>query len=350
MERCSIASTRTDISRPLAGSNVETRRTLPKLILLFGPTGVGKTSLLDRLFAGLAEIVSADALQIYRKMNIGTAKPDSSLLKRLPHHLIDILEIGSSFSVGDFCRRADQAISDILSRGKLPVISGGTAFYLKAWLLGLPDTPATDPQIRRSVEQRWNDADIDELRSALSGVDPESAERIGTNDRYRLMRAMEVFQQTGRPLSSFTVPETPRSDYSVLSIGLSRERTELYRRINARVEQMFQGGLEEEIRTLREAGAKPEDPGMKAIGYREWFEFSGASGPGDGLCDEVREQIKSRVARNSRRYAKRQITFFSSLPAVHWFDASENPYRPGGLIETIEKFLGYKICYQSLDQ
>jgi tRNA dimethylallyltransferase len=324
-ERCSIVSNRTDP---------------PKVILLFGPTGVGKTVLLERLFSRGAEVVSADALQVYKHLDIGTAKPDAGTLSRLPHHLINIIDYTESFSVGEFCRRADESIHDILSRGLLPVISGGTAYYLKAWLLGTPETPLVNPKIRRSLEEKWRGRDDESLRDEVMRLDPVSAGRIGGRDRYRMLRVLEVHAQTGRPLSDFKVPGEPRTDFRTLSIGLRRNRTELYRRIDERVEQMFRDGLASEAALLREKGARRNHPGMKAIGYREWFGEDGEETPDP-------ERVKELIARNSRRYAKRQITFFASLPEVHWYDAGEDPDTPGGIKDTIRAFLDETA---SLDQ
>ncbi len=265
-------------------------------------------------------------------MNIGTAKPDAEILSRIPHHLINIIDYSESFSVGDFCSRADEAVKEIIQRGNLPVLSGGTAYYLKSWLLGMPATPVSNPQIRAALANHWADKSDEELKRELELIDPESAARIGRGDRYRMLRAIEVHKQSGRPLSSYNIPDTPREDYQVLSIGLKRERSDLYRRINQRVEQMFEEGLPEEVAALINRGAAREHPGMKAIGYREWF-----GEPGEPL--PAAAEVKELIARNTRRYAKRQITFFASLPDVHWFNASQDSDIPGIINSLIDEFL-----------
>ncbi|MCG8452113.1 MAG: tRNA (adenosine(37)-N6)-dimethylallyltransferase MiaA [Spirochaetales bacterium] len=288
------------------------------------------------MFSQEAEIISADALQVYKGLDIGTAKPSPSLLQRIPHHLIDILDYTQSFSAGDFCDRTQECIQEIHSRGNLPVLSGGTAFYFKAWLMGLPQTPPSDPLIRQRVEERWIHQDEDAIREALFQVDEVSAQRIGRRDRYRLLRALEVHEQTGKALSSFDVPNTPRQDYPILSLGLRREREELYQRIDQRVDAMMKAGLAHEVAELRAGGARPEHPGMKAIGYQEWFPSE------DGREPEL-EQVQNLIARNSRRYAKRQITFFSSLPDVHWFHPEMEIQGPSGMKETVQKFLNENL-------
>ena len=302
------------------------------VVLLFGPTGVGKTALVDRLFAGRGEVVSADALQVYKSLDIGTAKPDAGLLSRIPHHLINLLHYSQPFNVADFVRLADQAVTDIHRRNRLPVLSGGTAYYFRGWLCGLPETPKADQRIRTEVEDRWASSGNNELMEAVRAVDPVSAERLGAGDRYRMLRVLEVYRQTGRPLSEFPVPDTPREDYRILVLGLRRDRQELYERIDRRVDEMFRQGLAEEVAGLRKRGARPDHPGMKAIGYREWFSPEGEDEPDP-------EEVRKQIAANSRRYAKRQMTFFSSLPGVEWFDAAVDPDIPGGISDRINSFL-----------
>ncbi len=291
-------------------------------VFLFGPTAVGKTAVLSALGDRPVEVVSADSMQVYRGMDIGTAKPSPELLHQLPHHLIDIRDPDERYDVGAFVDDANDAIDDILARGRLPVVAGGTGFYFKHLLLGLPEAPRCDPEIRERVQEEAERAGLSGIAERLRRVDPESADRIAGTDRYRIMRALEVFDQTGRPLSSFAMSGPPRSDLAVTSVALARERSELHERIAARVSEMFGAGLRDEVERLAEAGYGAAAPGMRAIGYREFFGRDGALRPREDDGSIAREIVVS-----SRRYAKRQETFFRRLP-----DPVEVPARQ---IETV---------------
>ncbi|MDR0302535.1 MAG: tRNA (adenosine(37)-N6)-dimethylallyltransferase MiaA, partial [Treponema sp.] len=251
-------------------------KTNSPVLILFGPTASGKTGILLELFnssSGLqAEVVSADSMQVYRGMDIGTAKPSVEERARLPHHLIDIRDPSQQFNAGDFVRLADEACKEIASRGKLPVVSGGTGFYLKNFIMGLSEAPPSNEEIRAELKNELQEKGSVALMTELAAADPVSAGRIHINDEYRLLRALEVWRSCGQPLSSFEVnSEKKRSCFRFITIGLSREREELYRRINLRCEEMFRRGLAEEVRSLYEKGYTPNDPGLRAIGYREFF-------------------------------------------------------------------------------
>ena len=278
--------------------------------MVFGPTAVGKTDFLLH-FEHIAEIINSDSLQVYRHMSIGTAKPDNSVTCRIPHHLIDCIDPDDEFSAGDFVREADRLCQEIYSHGKLPVISGGTGFFLKNFIYGLPSAPASSKEIRIQLQKRLEKEGLEALREELHSKDPESWERIKPLDSYRILRALEVFYSSGSPLSDFKLPDTVRSGYRFLLIGLIRDRAELYERINGRVEAMFRAGLPEEYKKLRAMGYRSACPGLSAIGYRE---FSLMEELGSLTLNDVKELIKQ----NSRNYAKRQITFFKALPDVHW--------------------------------
>ncbi|MDR1399187.1 MAG: tRNA (adenosine(37)-N6)-dimethylallyltransferase MiaA [Treponema sp.] len=303
------------------------------VFLLFGPTASGKTEVLETLFTGagvfsLAEIVSADSMQVYRGMDIGTAKPSQELRARIPHHLIDVRAPDESFSVGDFVHLASELCTDIAARGKLPVLSGGTGFYLKNFVQGLPAAPPSDVLIRRELREELSLRGAAALAEELASCDPISAARIHINDTYRLLRALEVVRLTGKPLSSFAMNgQRALSRYRFLLIGLERPREELYQRINERCAAMFRVGLADEVRRLFEAGYTPKAPGLRAIGYHEFFEEDAT---GNFALKTNLDEVEALIARDSRHYAKRQITYFASLTnndgqPVHWVSAAAPP-------------------------
>lgn len=281
------------------------------VLVVFGPTASGKTALALELFdsGGIpAEIISADSMQVYRGMDIGTAKPDRALLEKLPHHVIDIRNPNEQFSAGDFVRLGDSACADIHARGKLPVILGGTAFYIRNFLYGLPVTPESDPATRAELIERMKNEGAAALHRELAVCDPESAKRIHIHDEYRIIRALEVFAASGRPLSSFGLSESFRPGYRFLVFSLDRAREELNERIDRRVLEMFDQGLEAEVSRLREEGYVAADPGMQAIGYREFFMEDVAARGRDAICAQIQN--------DSRKYAKRQETFIRPMQCV----------------------------------
>jgi tRNA dimethylallyltransferase len=285
------------------------------VLVLFGPTAVGKTELLERLAVTFSsiEVINADSMQVYRGLDVGTAKPSRQVLQRIPHHLIDIVDPETQVSAGEFVRRAERLYRELKDRGRLPVLCGGSAYYLRSFICGLPDAPASDPEVRRELKKELRSRGLAGLLAELTVVDPVTRSAVAEGDRHRVLRALEVFRSTGRPLSSFVNPSQPRPGYRFLLIGLHRERQELYQRIDARVLEMFRQGLKEEVKELLRRGYGPEDPGLRGIGYREFLQMR----EGCPTLSEVREAVQ----RNSRRYAKRQITFFNGLPEVHWVPA-----------------------------
>ncbi len=249
-------------------------------------------------------------------MDIGTAKPSKELQQRVPHHLIDILEPDEQFDLGAFVRRADELVQEILNRGKIPVISGGTAFYLKHFIYGLPSAPRSDPAVRAELRDELDKKGLAALFRELEQIDPPSAGRIEPGDAYRVIRALEVYRVSGKPLSAYTPPSSPRPGLNILSVGLYREREELNRRIDRRVERMFEEGLVDEVKTLMRRGFGPKAPGMKGIGYREFFVMR------ESGCITF-PRLKEMIQQHSRRYAKRQMTFFRSIPGVVWINPED---------------------------
>lgn len=294
------------------------------VIVIFAPTASGKTALTRELFSPSgshfifkAEIISADSQAVYRGMDIGTAKPDKEFCKEIPHHLIDILNPEQQFNVSDFVDAADNACEDIYSRGKIPVVCGGTGFYIRNFLYGVPPTPVSDEKIRNELKNRIEKEGNQALYDELQKIDPESAAKIHVNDAYRICRALEVFYISGNTRTSFQIEQKLREKYDFLFIVLQPQRDTLYERIRQRVDLMFDEGLEQEIKGLLSKGYTKDTPGLKAIGYSEWFESEN--------LDEIREAIKH----HSTKYAKKQYTYIRDIPGsiVVDFAASEENYK-----------------------
>ena len=319
-------------------------KSIPVLVL-FGPTASGKTRVLMDLFGRDdskfcdAQIISADSMQVYRGMDIGTAKPSAEEQSKLPHHLIDICDPNEQFTAGDFVRLADEAITGIVQQGALPVVSGGTGFYLKNFITGLPDAPPSDAVIRETLKQELKEKGAAALMEELARCDPQSAGKIHINDEYRLLRALEVQRLSGQPLSSYQVSNPPRSQYRFLVIGLFRPREELYRRIDERCAVMFSRGLGDEVRRLYEKGYTPRDPALRAIGYREFF----VEEDGEYRLSQDLAGVQALVAQNSRRYAKRQITFFASLPGAKKLMSGRDDEETAQLLRKELEVLSYKL-------
>jgi tRNA dimethylallyltransferase len=289
-----------------------------KILVIAGPTASGKTELSLALARELdAEIVNADSMQVYRGMNIGTAKPSPEQRALIPHHLLDVADPDRLFSAADFADAADAAISDIIGRGKKVIVTGGTGLYLRALLQGLVDSPSGAGPVRQELQaearREGNAAMLEKLRQ----VDPELAARIHPNNLVRIIRALEVQRLTGTPLSRHQ-REHGFSDqrYTSLRIGIDVERQELYRRIEARVDRMLAGGLLEEVRGLLAAGYGRELKAMRAIGYKE----AAAHLAGELSLEEAAELIK----RDTRRYAKRQMTWFKADADIIWLEYPAN--------------------------
>ena len=295
-----------------------------KAVVLFGPTAVGKTAMTEKLFSCSAEIINADSVQVYKGLDIGSAKPDEKLRALIPHHLLDIRNPWEQYTAGDFVRDAMALIPEIEERGRIPLITGGTAYYFRQLVYGPADAPKADDEIRAAVRKEIEEKGRDWAYEELKRVDPVSYARIARNDLYRISRALEVYRSSSRPLSSFILPDSPREDVDFVIIGLQRDKKELDERIAMRVDEMFRMGLYDEIRNLMKAGAKQEWPAMKAIGYREFFE---AMETGEADMETIREDI----IRSTRQYAKRQMTFFRSFSTCRFFHPDD--------IESIASYL-----------
>lgn len=291
--------------------------------MLYGATAVGKTGVLTdliaRQFPDRCELISADSRQIYRGMDIGTAKPTSREREAIPHHLIDIIDPDEQYDIGRFVKDADRCVDEIRARGRIPIVAGGTGFYIRGFLYGPPGTPVVPPELREELRGELSRRGGEALHEDLQTIDPTSAAVIDPHDHYRILRALEVYRASGRPRSSFSPPETLRLHETVELIELHRPREDLYRRINARVAAMMNAGLPGEMMELQAAGYGPDTPGLQTIGYREFFEPDTGPPWSPAQIDAIRDLI----ARNTRRYAKRQETFFRRIPGGRRLDARD---------------------------
>ena len=293
-------------------------------MVLFGPTAVGKTALTEELFSKGFEIINADSVQVYRYLDIASAKPEKELVEKIPHHLVDIRFPWEQYNSGDFCKDAERLIKEINERGNIPLITGGTAYYFKQLLYGPSSTPESNPKTREEIQRTIDDIGLDKAYEMLMSLDMAAAKKIDKNDRYRISRALEVIKDTGRPLSSFPVSDTLREDIDFVIIGLKREKKELEDRIRKRVDIMFDSGAVREMKALLSLGADPSWPGMQGIGYREWFNAMESGEVNISI-------IKDMIIRSSIKYAKRQMTFFSSFSDTLWFSPND--------IEKIKEYL-----------
>ncbi|MEO6196340.1 MAG: tRNA (adenosine(37)-N6)-dimethylallyltransferase MiaA [Thermoanaerobaculia bacterium] len=297
------------------------------ILAIVGPTATGKSALALALAESLrGEIVNADALQVYRGFDIGTAKPSPADRERVPHHLIDILEPSEVYSAGEFARRAREAIADIQGRGKLPVVVGGSGLYLRALFFGISPIPPGDPQVQEALRERLAAEGLGKLRAELAGIDPRTEARLAPGDTQRVLRALEVALVTGRPLSSW-IAEQPFGTQAIAAVrvGLTLPRALLYDRIAGRVARMLEAGWLAEVEGLLRLGLSPRLPAFQAIGYRQLVRHL----EGDGSL----EQAIAGIVQETRRFAKRQETWFRKEPDVTWFSAQELKRQIPGVLE-----------------
>ncbi len=285
--------------------------------VIVGPTAVGKTKYAVQIARKLnGEIVSADSMQIYRFMDIGSAKPTEEEQAAARHHLVDAVDPREPFSVAQYRHMAKECIEDIFQRDKLPVISGGTGLYVNALIYDMDfSAPPADLEQREKYRRTAEEKGPQYLHDILNDIDPDAAARIHPNNVRKVIRAIEA-AKSGEKIPSFETSFRSTLDYRCILIGLQRDRAELYDRINRRVDQMISDGLEDEIRSLMSMGLSSSDISMKGIGYKEMIDAMN----GRITMEEAAELIK----RNSRRYAKRQMTWFRRYPDIRWFDLSEN--------------------------
>jgi len=301
-----------------------------RVVAVLGPTGIGKSSLgleLAERFGG--EIVSADSIQLYRYLDIGSAKPTLEERARAPHHLVDIVDPDQEYTAADFERDALAAVGEIHGRGALPVVVGGTALYMRVLLWGLCEAPPADEGIRRELALRAEREGWPALHAELAQLDPVTAARVHPNDRIRIERGLEVVLASGKPISEYQLGGFADPRYPSFIIGLNVPREQLYERINGRVEQMISSGWFEEVESLLARGYDAQLKPLQAIGYRDVVACL------QGTID--REEAVRRIQRDTRRFAKRQLTWFLKEEGIRWHEPG--PGLADELMEPIRRFL-----------
>lgn len=286
-----------------------------KVLVICGATASGKTRLaVDCALKLDTEVVSADSQLIYKGLNIGTAKPDAAEMRGVKHHLIDVVEPSEKFSVADYANFAEPIVENLINRGKVPVICGGTGFYINSLLFDLSyGNTAADLNIREKYNNLLQTNGKEFVYNLLREVDPVTAEKLHINDVKRVVRALEIYEVSGKKKSDIRDEVTPKREYLAVAIDYPRE--ELYARIDKRVDEMIECGLVEEVKDLLERGIDENCQCMQAIGYKEVFEYCKNSYNHSTMCDIIKQ--------NTRHYAKRQITFFKKLKGIVWLRPEE---------------------------
>ncbi len=286
---------------------------MDRIVCIAGPTASGKTALAVELAKELdGEVVSCDSMQVYKYMDIGTAKPTAEEMQGIPHHMLSVAEPAEDFSVSRYCAMATPIVEDILSRGKTPIIAGGTGLYMDALIRGNDFAPFPSTGVRERLEAQADREGMEAMLDRLRSVDPDCAARLHLSDRKRIIRALEVYLETGETITEHnrrTQQIPPR--FSPLWLGIDyAQRADLYRRIDLRVGLMLEQGLMAEIQGLLDRGIPRKCTAMQAIGYKEFLDVLDGAVPLEAAADQVRQ--------SSRRYAKRQLTWFRRNPAIRW--------------------------------
>lgn len=295
-----------------------TDETKPKLLVLIGPTAVGKTKMSIELAKEFGcEIISGDSMQVYRGMDIGTAKISQEEMEGIPHHLIDIHEPDHPYSVAEFQEQSQRLIKEIHDRGKLPFIVGGTGLYVESVCYGYQFSESGADEAFREEQFRFaNEYGAEALHLKLVNVDPETAERLHPNDLRRVVRALEIFHLTGIPLSAQLAPQTKQSAYDLCLVGLTMDRQMLYNRIEERIDLMLNQGLVDEVAALMDKGFAPGLVSMQGLGYKEIVSYL------SGECSY--EEAVVLLKRDTRRFAKRQLSWFRHMKDIEWVDVTDS--------------------------
>ncbi len=305
-------------SREEGAARLEVGATGGRLLVLLGPTATGKTETAILVAQALGgEVVSADSMYFYRGMDIATAKPTPEEQRGVPHHLIDILDPDEAFSVAEYKARAEAVIDDILARGRVPILVGGSGLYIRALVTGTGFTTVPpNPELREQLTEEAEREGTEVLHARLAEVDPEAAARITPRDRKRIIRALEVYDATGEPISHLQALDRQRPPrYNTCQFGLTLPREELYRRIEERVDRQLEAGLVEEVRGLLDRGYHEGLTSMKGLGYAQFARYL----RGQCSLEEAVVQLK----RDTRRFAKRQVTWFRADARIRWLDMQE---------------------------
>ncbi|KPK73171.1 hypothetical protein AMJ87_02580 [candidate division WOR_3 bacterium SM23_60] len=286
------------------------------VLTIVGPTAVGKTRIAIALALKISgEIISADSRQIYRDLNIGTAKPNAQEQRRVRFHLIDCVPPDESYSCGQFARDAEQKIKEISGRGHTPIVCGGTGLYIRALFHPLHKLPESDERTKAKLLTEYKKYGIEHLYARLLRVDPEWAQKITPQDKQRILRGLEVYEISGKTITALIQTTRKKSLFLPHYVGLTMPRAELYDRIDQRFDRMIEQGLVEEVRTLLDKGLDPASSALRTIGYKEIVEYVS----GILTLDQAVEKAK----RRTRNYAKRQLSWFKSIKGIEWYDARD---------------------------
>jgi tRNA dimethylallyltransferase len=289
-----------------------------RVIVIAGPTASGKTDLslsLAKIIGG--EIISADSMQVYKKMDIGTAKLKKDLRKNIEHHLIDVVDIDHSFNVVQFCNLANDALSNIIKRENVPIIVGGTGFYINALLYGPPQGPASDPDLRLDLEKKMQVLGPEAMYEKLQMIDPEYAKTITENDKNKIIRALEIILLSRKKVSDFSKSKNLNYDFRCWFIHYPKK--ELNERIERRCDQMIEDGLIDEVIELKKIGLEENRSASQAIGYRQCLDYLSSKKTNEDLIE-----FKQKFKKASKKYAKRQFTWFRSEKLFRWLDLSKH--------------------------
>ncbi len=301
------------------------------LLILSSPTASGKSYVALRVADHIpVEIISADSRQIFTHMTVGTAKPTKEELAAVPHHFIDELEPGTPWNAGKFASEARIVIEKIFDRGRVPFVVGGTGLYIKALIEGIVDVPAVDSALRRSITNRFEQEGLDQLVGELRKVDPTGSEIIDTKNPRRVIRALEIYYMTGMTREEIQSKSNDPLQYPVLWFGLNWNRDALYKRIEERVDHMLERGLIDEVRAILAMGCPKHANALQSVGYAETIGYLEGKYSG--------EELIQRIKKNTRRFAKRQITWFGKNEKIRWIDIRSNEDLDNAALRIVEQY------------